>query len=107
MKRRKFNREFKLNVLSELEAGKTTAQVSSENGISPGLISKWKAEYKISPDLAFSGHGNISSLESELNECKRVIGELYLQIDFLKKVQKNLQSSLMQQRLKKLEGSTK
>jgi transposase len=107
MKRRKFNREFKLNVLSELEAGKTIAQISSEKSISPGLISKWKAEYKTNPHLAFSGRGNISSLESELNECKRVIGELYLQIDFLKKVQKNLQNSLIHQRLKKLEDSTK
>ena len=107
MKRRRFSREFKLNVLSELESGKTTAQVSSEKSISPSLISKWKDEYKTNPDLAFSGHGNISSLESELNECKKVIGELYLQVDFLKKVQKNLQSSLIHQRLKKPGDSTR
>jgi transposase len=107
MKRRKFNREFKLNVLSELESGKTIGQVSSEKSISPSVISKWKNEYKANPDLAFSGNGNISSLESELSECKKVIGELYLQVDFLKKVQKNLQSSLTHQRLKKLEDSTK
>ena len=106
MKRRKFTKDFKLNVLFELESGKTIAQVSSEKGISPSLISKWKNEYKTNPDLAFSGHGNISSLESELNECKKVIGELYMEVAFLKKVQTNLQSSLIHQRLKKLEDST-
>jgi len=37
MKRRRFNKEFKLDVLSELESGKTIAQVSSEKSISPSV----------------------------------------------------------------------
>jgi transposase len=107
MKRRKFTRDFKISVLSEFNSGKTIAQISAEKGISPGLISKWRKEYKQDPERAFAGEGKISSLEAELNECKKVIGELYLQVDFLKKVQTNLQKSVTQQRLKKEEDFTK
>lgn len=103
MKRRTYTREFKLEVLSELASGKTTAQISSEKSIAPGLISKWKAESKANPEMAFSGHGNISTLQAELNECKKVIGELYLENAFLKKVRTCLQKSLTQQSLKKQE----
>ena len=107
MKRRKFTKDFKLSVLSEFNSGKTIAQISTEKNISPSLISKWRREYKQDPERAFAGEGKISSLEAELSDCKKVIGELYLQVEFLKKVQTNLQNLLTQQRLKKGEGSTK
>lgn len=107
MKRRKFSKEFKLSILSEFNSEKTIAQISTEKNISPGLISKWRKEYKENPKLAFAGEGKISTLEAELNQCKKVIGELYLQVEFLKKVQTNLQELLTQQRLKKGEDSIK
>ncbi len=44
--RKKFTREFKISILSELENGKSAAQVSRENGIHPSMLSKWKREYK-------------------------------------------------------------
>lgn len=106
MKRRKFSKEFKLSVLSEFNSGKTIAQISTEKNISPSVISKWRREYKQDPERAFAGEGKISSLEANLSECKRVIGELYLQVEFLKKAQTNLQNLLTQQRLKKGEDST-
>lgn len=107
MKRRKFTRDFKLSVLSEFNSGKTIAQISAEKNVSPGVISKWRSQYKQNPDQAFAGEGRISSLESELTQCKKVIGELYLEVAFLKKVKMNLQNLLTQQRLKKQEVSTK
>lgn len=107
MKRRKFTKDFKLSVLSEFNSGKTIAQISTEKNISPSLISKWRREYKQDPERAFAGEGKSSSLEAELSECKKVIGELYIQVEFLKKVQTNLQNLLTQQRLKKGEGLTK
>jgi transposase len=100
MKRRMHTKEFKLRVLSELNSGKTIGQLSSEHSISPGLISKWKRQYEQNPGRAFGGYGKISSLEAEVNKCKKVIGELYLEIDFLKKVQLNLRESIAIQKLK-------
>jgi len=107
MKRRKFTKDFKMSVLSGFNSGKTIAQISTEKNISPSLISKWRREYKQDPSHAFAGEGNISSLEAELNECKKVIGELYLKVEFLTNVKKNLENVLTQQRLKKEEDSIK
>lgn len=107
MKRRRFSKEFKLSVISEFDSGKTIAQISTEKSISPSVISKWRREYKQDPERAFAGEGKISSLEADLSESRRVIGELYLQVEFLKKVQINLQNLLTQQRLKRGEVSTK
>jgi transposase-like protein len=107
MKHRRYTNELKLSVLAQLESGKSVAQICSEHNIGSSLLYKWKEQYKKDPHRAFSGNGNISSLESELKHCKKVIAELYLENDFLKKVRTNLQSLLSQQRLKKLEDSTK
>ena len=107
MKRRKYSKDFKLDVLSECNSGKTIAQISVEKNISPSVISKWKKEYKHDPERAFAGEGRVSSLESELNECKKVIGELYLEVSFLKNVKMSLQNLLTQQRLKKQEDSAR
>jgi len=35
--RRRYDREFKISILTELEAGKPLAQVARENGIHPSL----------------------------------------------------------------------
>lgn len=107
MKHRKFTKEFKLDILAELNSEKSIAQISTEQSISPSLISKWRKEYKQNPERAFAGQGKVCSLEAELSECKKAIGELYLQVSFLKKVQMNLQNSLTQQRLKKEEDFIK
>jgi len=107
MKHRKFTKDFKISVLSEFNSGKTIAQISSEKNISPSVISKWRNQYKQDPERAFAGKGKINSLESELKECKSVIGDLYLQVEFLKNVKKNLQNVLTQQKLKELEDCTK
>jgi transposase len=41
LKRRLFTREFKLQVLREIQAGKSVAQASREHQLHPTLISKW------------------------------------------------------------------
>jgi transposase len=40
LKRRRFTREFKLQVLREIEAGKTIAQAAREHEIHPNLITR-------------------------------------------------------------------
>jgi transposase len=46
LKRRTFTREFKLQVIREIEAGKTQAQVAREYQISDNTISKWRRELR-------------------------------------------------------------
>ncbi len=102
--RKKFTREFKISILRELENGKSSAQISRENGVHPTMLSKWKGEYKENPGTAFSGKGNISKPEAKLAESERLIGQLYAENAFLKKVLSCLETKL-QEHQKQREGS--
>lgn len=86
MRRRNFSREFKLTVLREIDGGKGAAQISREHNIHPTMVSKWKRIYKENPERAFSGNGNAYTLEAKLAESQRLIGKLYAENEFLKKV---------------------
>ena len=84
--RRKFNKEFKLKVVNEIEAGKTAAQVAREYRVGNNLIYRWHKEYRFNPDNAFSGNGNASSYEAKIAELERMIGRLTMENELLKKV---------------------
>lgn len=99
-KRRKFNREFKLQILEQLNS-KSTAQIAKEHNIHPGMISKWKAEFNQNPKKAFAGHGNICKLEAEVANYQRLVGKLYAEIDFLKKVKETLKAKLEEEKVKR------
>lgn len=58
MKRRRFTREFKLEILRELES-KTQAQVCREHELVPNVVSRWRKAYNSNPHQAFSGNGNL------------------------------------------------
>jgi transposase len=57
-KRRRYDRDFKISVLAELDAGKPLAQVARENGLHPSLPCRWKTELAENPEKAFKGNGN-------------------------------------------------
>jgi len=90
MKKRKFTNEFKISILNELNS-KSAAQICRENNLNQSLIQRWKKEFKENPDKAFSGNGNVWKMEAELARYKRLVGELYAEIDFLKKTTQRLQ----------------
>lgn len=88
--RRTFTKEIKLSILRELES-KSAAQVCKEHNIHAVLLNKWKREYESNPKEAFSGHGNLWKEEAKINRYERLIGQLYAEIDFLKKTTAILQ----------------
>ena len=90
MKRRKFTREFKLEILRELE-GKTLAQVCREHDLLPNVVSKWRKDYETNPYRAFSGNGNLWKESTEIEKYKRLVGQLYAENEFLKKTLNLLQ----------------
>jgi transposase len=98
MKKRRYSRDFKLSILQQIEAGKSIAEVSREHSINPTMICKWKKRYNENPEMAFSGNGNISTLEVKIGKLERTIGQLYLENAFLKKVLENLQTRLQEER---------
>lgn len=83
--RRKFTREFKLQVLAEIAAGKSIAQAAREHQLHPTLISRWQKYHRLYADRAFSGNGSTYTDEARLAELERMVGRLTMENDLLKK----------------------
>jgi transposase len=88
--RRKFTREFKLQVLAEIAAGKSVAQASREHQLHPTLIGRWQKQHRQYSDRAFSGNGHAYTDESRLAELERMVGRLTMENDLLKKALQRL-----------------
>ena len=86
VKRRTFTREFKVQVVREIEAGKTQAQVAREYQITDNTISKWRRELRQYKERAFAGRGHAYTDEARVNELERMVGRLTMENDFLKKL---------------------
>lgn len=105
LKRRKFSREFKLEVLQELDAGRPMAEICRQHEVGSNLVCRWRREYEKNPEHAFSGKGNPSTQETKVAQLERKIGQLYLENEFIKKVNADLQKMLAEVK-KKNRGET-
>jgi transposase len=85
LKRRQFSQHFKLQILAQVESGKTIAQVARENQIHPITIGKWRKEHRDYGKSAFAGNGNTYKLEARIAELERLLGQMAAENAFLKK----------------------
>ena len=76
LKRRHFTREFKLQVIAEIEAGKPQAQVACQYQLNPNIIAKWRKLYKQHKDQAFAGRGKAYTDDARIAELERMVGRL-------------------------------
>jgi len=87
--RRKFSASFKAKVaLEAVKEVSTIQELASKYQLHPTQIAAWKREFLEKAELVFSkeqpaGKGDENSREQELYSK---IGELQVQVDFLKKV---------------------
>lgn len=91
-KRRQFTKEFKLEVVHELEAGKSLAQASREHEVHPNVLRQWRQHYQAYGDKAFAGNGNRYTQEAKIAELERLIGQLTIENAFLKKLLARLEA---------------
>jgi transposase len=78
--KRKYDDEFKRNIIRKVLDGQPVRSVSQEMGINEGLIHKWKK--------AFLSNGNGIQSSIELNEnlvLKKRVRELETEVEILKK----------------------
>ncbi len=85
LKRRQFSREFKLQIIAEVESGKSIVQVAREHQIHPITIGKWRKEHSEYGGKSFAGNGNTYKLEARIAELERMIGQLTMENAFLKR----------------------
>jgi transposase-like protein len=86
---RVFSREFKLGVVRQVANGeKRPAQVCREQGISEGLLLRWRREYEARGESAFTSHqpSETEALQRRIAELERLCGQLALENAVLKGV---------------------
>jgi transposase len=85
LKRRRFTREFKLQVVRELEAGQTPAQAVREYQVHPTVLVRWRKEHLQYAKRAFTGNGRLYTEEARIAELERMVGQLTMENALLKK----------------------
>ena len=83
--RRRFTREFKLEVVRQLASGRRQADVARELGVDAQVIRRWRDQVKVDPATAFPGNGHRARQEDELQRLRREVAQLRAERDFLKK----------------------
>lgn len=83
--RRQFSREFKLQVIREIEAGKGVAQAAREHQLRPNLIGRWQKQHGEYGERAFAGAGHAYTESAKIAELERKVGQLTMEADLLKK----------------------
>jgi transposase len=96
--RRKFTREFKVEVLQQAEQ-RSTAEVCREHNLSANVLYRWRSEMKRYPKDAFKGNGNMYTLEAKFAEAQRLIGQLYAENALLKKAVQSVQERQVEERM--------
>ena len=90
-KRRRFSREFKIEVIREIEQGIKQAEVCRKHSLHPVLVNKWRNEYHQYPETAFQGNGKQYKDEAKIAELEQLVGKLYIENEFLKKTLTHLE----------------
>jgi len=96
--KRRFNREFKLQILQQAEH-QPVAEVCREHNLHPNMISRWKMELEKYSRDAFKGKGNTYKVEAQLAEAQRLIGQLYAENALLKKAIYSVQERQAEERM--------
>ena len=86
LRRRRFTKEFKLQVVREVLAGKSLAEAAREHQVLPASIVAWRKTVEEYPESAFQGNGNPYTAEAKIAELERMVGQQAMEIALLKKV---------------------
>jgi len=89
MPRKSYSKEFKARVaLDAIKGQKTVAEIASEHGIHPNQVGQWKKHALAGLSESFSrGKSNdVEDLEHERDRLYQKVGQLQVEVDWLKKV---------------------
>ncbi len=90
--RRRFSREFKIQLMRELEGTKTVAQLVREYEVDRAVIGRWYREHQQYGDKAFQGNGHLYKEDRRVADLERMVGQLAMENTFLKKALQRLEA---------------
>ncbi|MDD4570536.1 MAG: transposase [Tepidanaerobacteraceae bacterium] len=93
MKRRQFSPEFKTKIVLEmLREEKTISEIAADHELSPNQLRNWKKEFLGNAVKVFSesrdareSKANEKELEQDRNDLLAKVGQLTIEVDWLKK----------------------
>ena len=85
-RRRKFDKQFKLDALRLIERGdRSIAAIARDLGIHPNSLLKWREQYHADGTNAFPGNGKLKPADEELRRLRRELEAVTEERDILKK----------------------
>ena len=86
MRRRSYDREFKLNAMSLLKSGnKSQAQLCRDLGVPDSTFCGWVKQYEIEKENSFRGSGIISASQEKEYITQKEFNDIKEERDILKK----------------------
>ncbi len=85
--RRRFDREFKAQVVLEaLQGGKTIGEIAAQYGIHPNQVSRWKKQLLEFLPEAFRQGGEIDSMNPDIliRDLQRQVDQLKVEVEWLR-----------------------
>ena len=95
MEHRKFTKDFKIKLLTEIQAGSKISQLAKLYEISASQIYNWQRQYEKYGNKAFAGKGNAYSDQAHIADLERKIGQLTMENELLKKANRLLQENCL------------
>ena len=95
MQKRVHSREFKLDIVRQVETGqKRPAQACREYGVAESVLSRWRKEYHERGEAAFQPErpDGPTTQEQRILELEQFCGQLALENQILKKTLQRLES---------------
>jgi transposase len=84
--RRRYDKAFKLEVLRMIQQSDRTIQsIAQELGIHPGVISRWRRQFREQENDAFPGKGHQTPEDEEIRRLKKQLADVKEERDILKK----------------------
>ncbi len=94
LKRRQYTKEFKQQVLRELDAGMPLAQVAREHAVSARLLRRWHEEFAEYGEEAFGGNGRSYKDQARIAELERCVGRQTLEVLYLQRQLRRFEQTL-------------
>ncbi len=86
-KRKTYSAGFKTKIVLEaLQERETVQEIARKYELHPGQISTWKTQFLSQADQVFERGGSKTEDDKEKDALFKKVGQLQLEVDFLKKV---------------------
>lgn len=85
VKRRRFDKEFKLSVLRQLDAGTSIAEAARIHDVHPETIRNWQKMERRYGARSFAGNEHAYTDEARIAQLERMLGQVTLENALLKK----------------------